>query len=142
MATLLSREEIDRLEAKIGAVEELTTAEVRIAVARPSWLGIKRKARKLFDKHGLAAMPERNAVLLVIDPKSHELVVYGDEGVSTRTRDDFWDEVRDAMLAELREGRIADGLSVGIRLVGEELARLFPASATRKQRHPNAIILE
>ena len=142
MASLLSREEIDRLEAKIGAVEELTTDEVRIAVARPSWLGIKRKARKLFEKHGLSATPERNAVLLVVDPKSHELVVYGDEGVSSRTRDEFWDEVRDAMIAELREGRIADGLSVGVRLVGEELARLFPRNGTKKERHPNAIIFE
>lgn len=139
---LLSPEQIDRLEAKIGAVERLTTAELRIAIARPSWLGIRRKARKLFEQHGLSATPERNAVLVVVDPKSHELLIYGDEGISSRTSEHFWDDVRDAMIGELHEGRMADALSLGIRLLGEELSRLFPSNGRREGAHSNAIIFE
>jgi uncharacterized membrane protein len=142
MADRLSREEIARLEAKIAAVEKLTTAEMRVAVTRPSWFGIKRKARKLFKQHGLDRTPEENAVLIVVDPKSHELVIYGDNGVSSRAAEAFWDEVRDAMIGVLREGRTADGLSIGVRMVGEELARLFPSNGSRRGAHPDAVIVE
>src|SRR5688500_10851159 len=124
---LLSAEDIQRLDAKIGAVRQMTSADLRVAITGPTWLGINRKARGIFDEHGLAKTAERNAVLIVVDPKSREIAIYGDEGVSSRTDEMFWDDVRDAMVGEFRAGRPADGLSLGIRLLGEELVRLYPA---------------
>lgn len=144
MATerLLSPDEIDRLEAKIAAVEQITSAQLRLALTRPSWLGIKRKALRLFEQHGLARTAERNGVLIVIDWKSHEVLIYGDEGVSSRTGQDFWDDVRDAMIEEFRDGRLADGCAIGIHLIGDKLSTLFPATAAGRNELSNALIFE
>ncbi|MGZ8868260.1 MAG: TPM domain-containing protein [Thermoanaerobaculia bacterium] len=132
---LLSPEDIQRLEAKIDAVRQMTSADLRVAITGPAWLGINRKARKIFDEHRLASTPERNAVLVVVDPKNHEIAIYGDEGISSRTDDLFFDEVRDAVVGEFRAGRPADGLSLGIRLLGEELVRLYPGNGQQRAGH-------
>jgi uncharacterized membrane protein YgcG len=125
---LLSDEDIQRLDAKIGALRQMTSADLRVAITGPTWLGINRKARKIFDAHGLAQTPERNAVLIVVDPKSREIAIYGDEGISARADEALWDDVRDAIVDEFRAGRPANGLSLGIRLLGDELVRLYPGS--------------
>jgi uncharacterized membrane protein len=129
---LLSADEIHRLDAKIDALRQMTSADLRVAITGPTWLGINRKARKIFDEHALASAPERNAVLIVVDPKSREIAIYGDEGISSRTDETLWDDVRDAIVGEFRAGRMVDGLSLGIRMLGEELARLYPASVDQR----------
>ena len=138
----LSPDEIVRLEAKIAAAEQLTAAQLRLALVGPSWLGIRRRARKLFERHGMAATPDRNAVLLVADLKSHELVIYGDEGVTSRVGQQFWDDVRDAMVEEFRAGRPAAALATGIRLVGERLSELYPRREVAGAEFSNATIID
>jgi uncharacterized membrane protein len=138
----MTAEETDRLAMKIAAVEELTTAEMRVALLRPSWLGIKRAAGKVFEKHRMHETAGRNAVLIAVDLKSHEILVYGDEGFSERVDAHFFDDVRDAMIDELRAGRVAAGLSAGIQLLGRELARLFPRDGQQRNELPDAIIIQ
>lgn len=138
---LLSAEDIKRLEAKIDALRQMTSADLRVAITGPAWLGINRRARKIFDEHHLASTPERNAVLVVVDPKNREIAIYGDEGISARTDDTFFDEVRDAIVGEFRAGRPADGLSLGIRLLGEELVRLYPGHGQQRAGRPTEGII-
>lgn len=126
---MLSREELDRLSARIAAAEQLTSAELCVVITRSSWLGIKNKARRLFRKYGLHETAQRNAVMILVDTRSRELLIYGDDGVHQRVEEAFWSDVRDAMVEELRAGRLADSLAIGIRLVGEKLALLFPPEA-------------
>lgn len=136
----LTPDEIVRIEAKTAAAERLTSAQLRVALVGPSWLGIQRKARKLFEKHGLAGTAARNAVLLVADLRSREIVVYGDEGVSSRVGQEFWDDVRDAMVKEFAAGRPAQAISTGVRLLGEKLSQLFPAASHPVDEVPNGVI--
>ncbi|HXI14168.1 MAG TPA: TPM domain-containing protein [Thermoanaerobaculia bacterium] len=138
----LSRDEIDRIEAKIAAAEQLTSAELRVVVTRSTWLGIKTKARSIFQKYQLDKTTERNAVLLLIDFRDHEVLVYGDEGVNSRVGQEFWNEVRDAMVEEFRAGKLADGLSLGIRMVGEKLSQLYPPKASDVDEISNALIFD
>ncbi|HUP47815.1 MAG TPA: TPM domain-containing protein [Thermoanaerobaculia bacterium] len=140
--SVLSRDDIARLEAKIAAAEQATTAQLRVALVGPSWLGIRRKARKLFERHGMAATTERNAVLLVADLRSHEVVVYGDEGVSSRVGQEFWDQVRDAMVEDFKAGRPAQAFSTGVRLLGEKLSELFPSNGSPTDGLSNAVIID
>jgi uncharacterized membrane protein len=137
---MLSREEVDRLSAKIAAAEQLTSAELRVVITKSSWFGIKNKAHKLFRKYGLHETAQRNAVMILVDTRSRELLIYGDEGVHRRVDDAFWTDVRDAMLEELRAGRLADALATGIRLVGEKLALLFPSDPNDRNEIANDVI--
>lgn len=136
----LTPDEIGRLEAKTAAAERLTSAQLRVALVKPSWFGIQRKARKLFEKHGLANTAARNAVLLVADLRSREIAIYGDEAVSSAVGQDFWDDVRDAMVQEFAAGRPAQALSTGVRLVGEKLSQLFPPDGSASDEVENAVI--
>lgn len=137
---MLSSEELNRLSAKIAAAEQLTSAELRVVVTRSSWFGIKNKAHKLFRKYGLDKTAQRNAVMILVDTRSRELLIYGDDGVHQRVDEAFWSDVRDAMLDELRAGTLAGALATGIRLVGEKLALLFPADSNDRNEIANDII--
>ena len=138
---MLSREELDRLSVKIAAAEQLTSAELCVVITRSSWLGIRNKARKLFLKYGLDKTTQRNAVMILVDTRSRELLIYGDDGVHQRVDEAFWNDVRDAMLEELRAGRLADALATGIRRVGEKLALLFPADANDRNEITHDVIV-
>jgi len=120
---MLSREELDRLSAKIAAAEQLTSAELRVVLTKSSWFGIKNKAHKLFRKYGLHKTAQRNAVMILVDTRSRELLIYGDDGVHQRVDETFWSDVRDAMLEELRAGRLADALAQRTPLPSSETVR-------------------
>lgn len=139
-SAMLTREELDRLSAKIMAAEQLTSAELRVVITRSSWLGIKNKARKLFRRYGLDQTAQRNAVMILVDTRSRELLIYGDDGADQRVGDAFWNDVRDAMLQDLRAGALADALATGIRLVGERLAVVFPPEANDRNEIANDVI--
>lgn len=137
---MLLPEELDRLSAKIAAAEQLTSAELRVVITRSSWFGLKNKAHKLFRKYGLHETAQRNAVMILVDTRSRELLIYGDDGVHQRVDETFWSDVRDAMLEELRAGMLAGALATGIRLVGEKLAMLFPAGSNDRNEITNDVI--
>ncbi|HKB78407.1 MAG TPA: TPM domain-containing protein [Thermoanaerobaculia bacterium] len=139
---LLSPAEIARVEAKIASAERLTSAEIVVVLTRSTWMGIKRRARRIFRQRGLDTTAERNAVLLLVDTRNREVLVYGDAGIDSRVGQQFWDEVRDAMIEELREGRLAAGLSTGVRLVAEKLAAVFPTRSSDVNELPNGIIFD
>ena len=138
----LSPEEIERLQAKIAAAEQMTAAEIRVALTRSSWLGIRRKAQSIFKKHGLDKTAERNAVMILVDTRSRELLIYGDEGVDSRVEPHFWDDIRDDMLDEFRGGHLADGLALGIGRVAEKLATLFPSVDSDRNELANELLFE
>ena len=60
-------------------------------------------------------------------PASREVVIYGDCGIDERVGQGFWNDVRDAMVACFREGRLAAGLCEGVRRAGDKLAEHFPS---------------
>jgi uncharacterized membrane protein len=138
---MLSREELDRLAVKIAAAEQLTSAELRVVLTKSTWFGIRSKAHKLFRRYGLHNTAQRNAVMILVDTRSRELLIYGDDAVHQRAGDAFWNDVRDAMLEELRAGRLSEALATGIRLVGEKLALLFPAEGNDRKALANDVIL-
>jgi uncharacterized membrane protein len=138
---MLSRDELDRLSVKIAAAEQLTSAELCVVITKSSWFGIRNKARKLFLEYRLDQTAQRNAVMILVDTRSRELLIYGDDGVHQRVDEAFWDDVRDAMLEQLRAGRLADALATGIARVGETLALLFPAGAADRNEIAHDVIV-
>jgi uncharacterized membrane protein len=139
---LLSSEEKARLEMKIAAAERLSAAEIRVVLTRSSWMGIRNKARTIFRKYGLDQTSGRNLVLILIDTRSRELLIDGDEAVDSRVGQEFWDDVRDAMIAEMRKGDLAAALSTGIHRTGEKLGVLFPAEGDARDEISNEILIE
>ena len=138
---LLTGDEVQRLEAKITAAEAQTTAQLKVVVAEREWLGIRRKARRLFVRHGLHQTAQRNCVLILLVRQSRQFVIFGDAGVHQKVGQDYWDFLREEMSAEFREGRFYDGLALAVQAVGQTLHDLFPAEAPAAQDELSNAIL-
>ncbi len=137
---VLAPDEVSRLEAKIAAAEARTSAQIKVAVAEREWLGLKRKARRIFKAEELEKTAGRNCVLVLMVRKNRELLIYGDEGIHRAVGQGYWDEVHQQMVSELRQGRMYDGLAIGVQRLGEKLAELFPATAESRNEISDQIL--
>ena len=124
--TFLTEQALTRIEAKISAAEKRTSAEIKVIIDSKGGKDLRKRARGLFKKYGLYKTAQRNGVLILVQPTIRKFLIYGDKGIHKNVGQGFWDEVRDTMLACFMENRHADGLSIGIHLIGEILARFFP----------------
>ena len=126
MSKLLSTEDIRRLEAKIAAVETMTSVEFKVIVCSHAWFGLKKKAHKLFLKYGLDKTRDRNAVLILMAEKDREFLIYGDKGIHEKVGELFWDSVKEDMLELFKQNNIVGGLSLGLSLLAEIFVAHFP----------------
>lgn len=108
------------------AAERKTSAEIKLVIARHCWGNIDAKAAKIFRTLGLDKTRERNCVLILFIVTNREFLIYGDQGIHEKVGQGFWDDIRDRMVAAFRKDEFADGISQGIRLIGEQLAQYFP----------------
>src|SRR5690606_32427549 len=84
------------------------------------------RAQEVFQALGMDQTRERNGVLFFLAVEERKFVVLGDEGINNKVPADFWEEIKEVMTAEFKESRFAEGLTEGIRLAGEALAKYFP----------------
>ena len=138
----LSKEELTRIKAKITGAEQMTSAEIKVVILRQCWTDLRKKARKIFKKHRLDKTVERNCVLIVLVTTNREFLIYGDEGIHEKVGQHFWDEVRNAMIEKFKENEFGEGLCVGIHLVGQKLASLFPYREGDVDEISNEVVFE
>ncbi|SMF05712.1 Predicted membrane protein [Alteromonadaceae bacterium Bs31] len=139
---LLEKEEIERLEKKTAAMERLSSAEFKLVFCKHAWLGIRRKAKQIFKKYRLNETDNRGCVLLLIVEKDREMLIYGDKAVNEKLGEGAWLPIRDAILAEFRQGEFELGLSIGLQMLTDQLAQHFPPLAQAKDEISNEIVFE
>lgn len=83
-------------------------------------------AARTFERLGLSATRERNAVLFFVAVESHLFAVLGDAGIDARVPPGFWDEVVGRVQRHFAAGEFGEGLVAGIDLAGAALAEHFP----------------
>jgi uncharacterized membrane protein len=117
------------VEQAIARAEARTSGEIRVSIARFFVGSSRRLAESAFQRLGLQATQNRNAVLLLIAPARREVVVLGDEAIHAQVGDAFWTEIAARVTARFREGRFTEGVVEAVDAIGEALARHFPADA-------------
>ncbi len=65
-------------------------------------------------------------VLIYLSMRERRAEIVADESIAAKVPAEVWGEAMGDMLSEIRRGRIAEGLAVGIRDVGFILAEHFP----------------
>jgi len=140
--TTLSKEEINRLEIKIEAVEKLSSAEFKVIIANRCWFGIRRKAINLFKKYSLDKTKDSNAVLFLILEKDQQISIYGDEGIHQKVGTNHWELICDQVTAKLKQNEYADAIALGIHLIADSLKEHFPAHEDNVNEVSNEIIFE
>ncbi len=122
----LSEAESARINSAIKDAESKTSGEIKVVMARHCWGNMKAKAAKNFRELGLDKTKERNCVLILFIVTNREFLIYGDQGIHERVGQGFWDDIRDKIVAAFKEDEFGDGISRGVRLIGERLSQYFP----------------
>lgn len=82
----------------------------------------------------------RTGVLIYLSMAEHRAEIVADESIAAKVPAEVWGEAMGDMLAEIRQGRIAEGLAAGIRDVGFVLAEHFPRGANDVNELPDRLI--
>ncbi len=82
----------------------------------------------------------RTGVLIYLSMREHRAEIVADESIAAKVPAEVWGEAMGDMLVHIRHGRIAEGLSVGIRDVGHVLAEHFPRSEDDVNELPDRLI--
>jgi uncharacterized membrane protein len=125
----------------IQRAERKTSCEIRVFVTDRE-IGaddVVKRAASRFEKLGMTATRERNAVLLYFAPRSNQFAIVGDKGVHEKSGDAFWSEVASAVRDELRKGRFTEAIVRGIDILADAFARHFPRQADDRNELPNEI---
>ncbi|WP_181443629.1 TPM domain-containing protein [Porphyrobacter sp. YT40] len=79
-------------------------------------------------------------VLIYLSMKERRAEIVADETIAAKVSAEVWGEAMGDMLAEIRKGRIAEGLAVGVRDVGHVLAEHFPRGQEDDNELPDRLI--
>jgi uncharacterized membrane protein len=119
----------DRIKEAIQKAERRTSGEIRVSVARLFWGNVRKAAENTFERLGMTATKQRNAVLFFIAPARHEFVVLGDRGIHGKVGQEFWLQIALILSERFKQGDFTGGIVAGIETVGEGLAQHFPYCA-------------
>lgn len=94
-----------------------------------------------FLAHGLHTTQARTGVLIFVSLAERYAEIVADAGIHSKVGQPIWDGIIAGLLAEIRAGRLADGLIVAIEKSGDVLAAHFPPGASDRDELPNELIL-
>lgn len=82
----------------------------------------------------------RTGVLIYLSMREHRAEIVADESIASKVDAEVWGEAMGDMLAEIKQGHIAEGMAAGVRDVGWVLAQHFPRSGDDKNELPDRLI--
>ena len=98
-------------------------------------------AMEQFTIRGLARKKDRSSILVFVSLAERYARIIADEGIAARVPQSQWQAAIDALVAHMRDGRIAEGFVTAIELCGNELAKQFPRSEPNRNELPDRIYL-
>jgi uncharacterized membrane protein len=97
------------------------------------------RAAARFEKLGMTATRDRNAVLLYFVPRAHRFAIVGDKGIHEKCGDAFWRDVASAIGEKLKEGHFTEAVVDAIGKAADVLARYFPRRPDDLNELPNEV---
>jgi uncharacterized membrane protein len=128
-----------RIRQAIERAELLTSGEICVSLSPPFWGDVRTAAERAFERLGMTATKDRNAVLFFVVPSRHQFVVLGDSGIHGKVDREFWHRIAGLLSERFRHGDFTGGLVAGIEAAGEGLARHFPRFASDTNELPDEV---
>lgn len=110
----------------IEVAEMNTSGEIRVHIEDKCRKNVFDRAVDIFTKLDMNKTALRNGILFYTAVGDRKFVIIGDVGINSRVPDKFWDHTKEVVLEYFRNDKIAEGLTEGIRLAGEQLKEHFP----------------
>ena len=82
----------------------------------------------------------QTGVLIYLSMREHRAEIVAEESIAEKVNAEVWGEAMGDMLAQIREGRIAEGMATGVRDVGWVLAQHFPRGEHDENELPDRLI--
>lgn len=101
---------------------------------------VRRRAITIFKAAAEHRTAGRTGVLIYLSIAERRAEIVADEAIHKLTDDHSWGEAMTSLIAEVREGRPADGIVAAIERVGAVLAEHFPRSSDDRNEIPDALI--
>lgn len=139
---ILNREEDHRIVDAIKQAEQNTSGEIKVHIENRCRDKIEERSLYIFNRLKMHETAQRNGVLIYLAVKDQKFAILGDEGINKVVGDNFWNDVRDLMAAEFKQGRFAEGLEQGIQRCGEKLKTYFPYQTDDINEIPDEISYE
>jgi uncharacterized membrane protein len=126
----------------IKLAEEKTSGEVRVFVeSRCRYVDAIDRAVEIFYALKMEKTDNRNAVLIYVALKDHQLAVYGDEGIHAKLGQEYWNSIVMDLVRNFNRDDYAIGLSQSVNKIGEALHYHFPYDrSTDKNELPDDIV--
>lgn len=138
--SFLSALDHTRIERAIASAEARTSGELRVVIhpsATDDPLGV---ATAEFARLGMDATRDRNAILLLVAPRSRTFAFYGDTGIHARCGPEFWQHLADALAADFHREAYTDGIVASLARAGELLAAQFPRRPDDRNELPDHVV--
>jgi len=100
-----------------------------------------RVAMDQFTSRGIARTKDRSGILIFVSLAERYARIIADEGIAARVPQAEWQAAIDALVAHMRDGRIADGFITAIDLCGKKLAEQFPRTTLSRDELPDRLYL-
>ena len=100
-----------------------------------------RVAVEQFNIRGIARTKDRSGILIFVSLAERYARIIADDGIAARVPQTQWQGAVDALVAHMRDGRIADGFVAAIDICAGELAAHFPRAEAAEDELPNRIYL-
>ncbi len=139
---LLTGQDQNLVVDAIRATEQRTSGEVRVYVeSHCKFVNSLDRAVEIFNGLKMYETAERNAVLVYVALKDHQLAVFGDQGIHQKTGQQFWNDAVQHMLQHFNKQDYGAGLAAVVNEIGNALCTHFPYnSSTDKNELPDDIV--
>ena len=101
---------------------------------------VRRRAIRYFKVGAERRTSGRTGVLIYLSMAEHKAEIVADEAIHAKVAPEIWGEAMAKLVAEVRQGRIADGMVAAIGDVGAILGTHFPREADDKNELPDRLI--
>jgi uncharacterized membrane protein len=125
--SLLTPEEQVQITEAIRDAEQRTSGEIRVFMeSHCKFVEPLDRAAEIFFGLRMDNTVDRNAVLVYIAVKDHQLAIFADEGIHTKTGKAFWQQEVQLMLTQFNRENYAAGIVTVVKEIGEALYSHFP----------------
>lgn len=126
----------------IRSSEKRTSGEIRVFIeSRCRYVDAIDRAAELFFRLEMERTEDRNAVLIYLAMKDHQLAVFGDENIHRKVGNEYWSAAVKKMISDFDKENFANGIRQCVTDVGEALHFHFPYNNdTDKNELPDDIV--
>jgi uncharacterized membrane protein len=121
-----TKEEKEEIKKAIETAELNTSGEIRVHIESHCKEDELDRAAYWFGELKMHKTELRNGVLFYLALEDKKFAILGDAGINTKVPEGFWDKTKELVLGFFKEGKIAQGLSIGIIQAGLQLKEHFP----------------